>query len=136
MLKALLISAQSKCIYYSNFDPEFSPSPDLVGGFISAINTFAENISQDRISAIVMGKSKLHIYPLDTKREIVLVAVTDRKGKEKKMEGLIKDIKEAFLDSYDLEDVIVHASEPQYFDNFAIALNILLYKTSGQIFNI
>lgn len=133
MIKGILISVQSKCVYYSNFDAELAPSPELLGSFLSALNLYARQIRQEQLKAIIMGKRTLYLYELAKEHEIFLVVIADRSGKETEIKMIIQEIKNAFLDCFNVKEIYSYSSRPDYFDNFNTTVNIILFNYLGVV---
>ena len=133
MIRGILISVQTKCIFFKGLNGKSSFDPELYGSYLAAIDTFAHELSQDRIKAIVMGNTTLYYHPMDESSNIILIVIADRYIKKEKVKPFIDDIEDAFLNSYKVEEVVRHASEPQYFDDFEAALNIITFKYLKQI---
>jgi len=133
MIRGILISVQTKYIFFKGLNGQTSFDPELYGSYLTAIDTFAHELSQDRIKAIVMGNTTLYYHLMDESSNIILIVIADRYIKKEKLKPFIDDIEEAFLNSYDVEEVVRHASEPQYFDDFEAALNIITFKNLKKI---
>jgi hypothetical protein len=119
---------QSKCIYYKKLEGTFSLSPELVGCFFSAVNTFAKSITQDQINAIVMGETKIFFQQLDEHLDLFLIVVADRGDDDTKLRKIIEETKIAFLKVFPLEKIIEYSTQPNYFESFDDALNPILFK--------
>ena len=133
MIKGIIVSVQTKCIFFKGFNGESSFDPELYGKYLTAIDSFAHELSQERIKAIVMGNTTLYYHLMDEPSNIILIVIADRYIKKEKVKPFIDDIEEAFLNSYKVEEVVRHASEPQYFDDFEATLNIITFKYLKQI---
>jgi len=58
-IKAVLITAGNKILFFRKFDEQVSDEPEHIWGFVAAISHFAEEIHQDQIKTISMGTSKI-----------------------------------------------------------------------------
>jgi len=132
MIKGILISVQTKYIFFKGLNGQSSFDPELYGKYLTAINSFAHELSQERIKAIVMGNTTLYYHLIDEPSDIILIVIADRYIKKEKVKPFIDDIEDAFLNSYKVEEVVRHASEPKYFDDFEAALNIIAFKNLRQ----
>lgn len=128
MIKGLLINMQSKCIYYKKLEGTFQVSPELVGCFFSAINTFAKNVTQDQISAIIMGSIKISLKLIDEKLDLYLILVADRTSDDSKLKILMEKIKAEFLNKFPFEEVMKYSNQPDFFASFDTVLNPLLFE--------
>ena len=133
MIKGLLINMQSKCIYYKKLERSFIISPELVGCFFSAINTFAKSITQDQISAIVMGDTKIFFQQLDENLDLFLILVADRGDDDPELRQIIEDTRSAFLKVFPIEKIIEYSTQPNYFEVFDESLNPILFKKNQNL---
>lgn len=118
MIKGLLLNIQTKPIFFKSYDSKFSPSSDLLGGFLSALNIFAKGISHDAIKAVIMGKMKYFNYLIDKNSDLNLVIIADENATDTDLEKLMGIFKDKFLKKYKMQDILAHMCEPSYFDDF------------------
>lgn len=128
MIKGVLINVQTKPIFFKSYDSEFSPSSDLIGGFLSALNIFAKGISQDQIKAVIMGKMKYYNYSMDKKSDLNLVIISDESAKDTDLEKIMGILKNKFLKKYKIPEIIANMCQPSYFDNFGLMIDSYLQK--------
>jgi len=128
MIKGLLLNIQTKPIFFKSYDSKFSPSSDLLGGFLSALNIFAKGISQDAIKAVIMGKMKYSNYLIDKNSDLNLVIIADESASNTDLEKLMVLFKDKFLKKYKIQDILAHMCEPSYFDDFGRLIDSYIEK--------
>jgi hypothetical protein len=128
MIKGLLINVQTNVIFFKSYDSEFSPSPQLLGGFLSAISLFAKDLSHDEVRAIIMGKSKFYYNKLDEDTDLNMIVFSDPGVEDKNLRGLILELRKSFNTMYNLEDIKSHINEPTYFNPFEDSVDNIVLK--------
>lgn len=123
-VKAVIITAHSKCIYVKSDTGEFDASSDIAGSFLSAINTFALKISDENLRVIKLGKLQIVYELLDEKTHLYLAVFTDP---GEYVHDLILQIKKAFLETFTIKEIDQHVSEPDFFRPFDNALKRILW---------
>lgn len=134
MIKGLLINVQTNVIFFKSYDTEFSPSPQLLGGFLSAISLFAKDLSHDDVKSIVMGKSKFYYNNLDEDNDLNMIVFSDPGVEDKNLRGVIGELRKSFNNMYNMDDIKAHINEPTYFNPFEDSVDniILKAKQKGQ----
>ncbi len=128
MIKALLFNMKTKPIFFKSFDPDFTPSRDLLGGFVSAINIFAKGVTEDQVKAIIMGKMKYYFRTLNEDQGLTLIIIASQDAEDTELEGYLEEFKENFLRHYSLQEIESHASEPSYFEDYERIIEPLIQK--------
>lgn len=124
----ILVTVQTKPIFFKSFDKEFNPSGDLLGGFLSALNIFAKGLSEDQIKIVIMGKMKYYNYLLNKPADLNLILITDESTSDTDSEKIIPAIKAKFLNKYGLKEITDHMCEPSYFDEFGLSIESYIKK--------
>jgi hypothetical protein len=84
------------------FSRVFNPRVDdqLFGGLMSALNTFAENISEGGLSSFVIKDNK---YIIMKQHQLLFIVNSSKKIKEKKVNEELKTIVDKFFNIYPKE---------------------------------
>ncbi len=133
MINGVLITVKTKPVFFKGLNGHTSFDPQLYGSYLTAIDSFAKVLSQDRIQAILLGDTLLIYRLLDESVNILLIVIADRNIKKVKVKQFIDDLEEAFFNVFRVDQVIRHSSEPNYFIPFEAALNIIHFKNMGQV---
>jgi hypothetical protein len=128
MIKALMFNVKTKPIFFKSFDPDFAPSRDLLGGFVSAIDIFAKGVTEDQVKAIIMGKMKYFFRTLNEDQGLTLVIIANQEADDAELEGYLEEFKENFLRNYSLQEIESHASEPSYFEEYERIIEPLIQE--------
>ena len=133
MIKGILITVKTKPVFFKGLDGQTTFDPQLYGSFLTAIDSFAYELGQERIQAILLGNSMLIYRRMDEVSNTLLIVIADRNIKQSKMKEIIDDLEDAFMTTFRIEQVVKHASEPNFFIPFEAALNIVMFKYGFQI---
>ena len=128
IIKGVLVTVQTKPIFFKSFDSEFNPSGDLLGGFLSALNIFARGLSQDQIKAVILGKMKYYNYLLHKDTDLNLILITDASASDTDLEKTMPPIKTKFLNKYGIKEIMDHMCQPSYFDEFGQSIDSFVQK--------
>ena len=127
-IKAVALYLDTQCLYLKKLDPDFSPSPGLLENFIRDVVFFANDQSGQELNTIDMGNLKLYLRIIDQSLNLNMIVITIRDISDKKIRKTMDDLKDAFLDVYEVDKIAKYATEPNYFDNFSVPLGIILFK--------
>lgn len=128
IIEGVLFNIQTKPIFFRSYDKEFSPSGELLGGFLAALNIFAKNISQDQISVVITGKMKYYNYLINKKDDLNLIIITDQSTSASDLKKIMETVKDKFLKKYSIQEILANMSQPSYFDDFKLLIDSLIQK--------
>ncbi|MHA1145291.1 MAG: hypothetical protein ACTSRW_11180 [Candidatus Helarchaeota archaeon] len=94
----------------------------LFGGFLSAIEKFAETISAKSIDSFTMGDTKI-LYEIGP--QIILAISVDVSDNDTEIRRKMKEVREKFLERY--QDKIDRFVDTQLFDAFEKEFDLILY---------
>ena len=95
----------------------------LIGGFLSAMKTFAKEISGKSLNSFTFGKNKFYIAS-SLEEHVFLVSKYDSKVKEKKIKKVMEIISNFFEDMYTKTDIEDWDGNVSYFDKFKDKLKL------------
>ena len=95
----------------------------LIGGFLSAMKTFAQEISGKALNSLTIGHSKFYIVT-SLEDRIFLVCRYDSKVKEKKIQKVMELIISFFEDMYTIKDIEDWDGNITYFNKFKDKLKL------------
>lgn len=93
------ILLDSGIVLYSRCD-ETKVDAQLFGGLMSAINMFAEDLVKGGITNFELSKKK---YTISKMKDLLFVASSDKKLKQKTINSKIKEVEERFCDCFERE---------------------------------
>jgi len=128
IIKGVLVTVQTKPIFFKSFDSAFNPSGDLLGGFLSALNIFARGLNEDQIKTVIMGKMTYYNYLLNKDADLNLILITDESSSDTDLKKIIPAIKAKFLKKYGLKEITDHMCQPSYFDEFGLSIDSDIQK--------
>ena len=123
ILKDLWILTETGVVLFSRvFDQ--TNNPQLFGGLMSALNTFAEKLTEGGISNFEMSDLRFVIVK---RRSFLFIGSSLNKTKEKKVIDELKIISDMFFEVYD--DILVNwDNDVNYFSDFGDHINKSLEK--------
>jgi hypothetical protein len=99
-------------VFNRTFDKELDVQ--LFGGLMSALNSFAENLSEEGLTSFELSKKKFAIIQ---RNEFLFIANASRKAKEKDIFKELGSISEKFFELY--SDILdTWQGDLSYFQNF------------------
>ena len=126
MISRILILAPGGVLFYSkNFlieeaEPNsVATDDDLIGGFLTAISSFAKEIKSGEVRALNFGNVNF-IYSHDIKYGCIFILISDIFDLEDEVREKLEIMKEEFIERYssDLEHFSGKVSQFQEFDEF------------------
>ncbi|OLS15139.1 MAG: hypothetical protein RBG13Loki_1235 [Promethearchaeota archaeon CR_4] len=87
-----IITETGNCIYSKSRTADIDQT--LFAGFMTALNTFSNQLARDNLNAFSLGKSK---YFIVNANKLLFVARTDIKEKEKSMQKTLEEMQEIFF---------------------------------------
>ena len=102
----------------------------LVGGFLSAIKTFADEVSGQNLNSLSIGKQNFHIASC-LEDYVLLVCKSSSKVSQKRIKKVMDIIIKFFEDMYSKKDIEVWDGNVSYFDKLKDKLE--LYFEVSQI---
>ncbi|MHA1298320.1 MAG: hypothetical protein ACTSO9_02635 [Candidatus Helarchaeota archaeon] len=94
---------------------------NLFGGFVSAIESFSERLTNRPVDSIVMGDLKI-LYILGEK--IVVAIAIDVEDDEKEIRRKVAELQNAFVKSYDKD---LESTKVDLFKDFSKIIDKILY---------
>ncbi len=95
----------------------------LIGGFLSAMKTFAQEMSGKILNSLTIGAYNFYIAP-SLKEHIFLVCKYDSKVKQKKIQKVMEIIMKFFEDMFSINDIENWDGDVSYFDKFKDKLEL------------
>ena len=95
----------------------------LIGGFLSAMKSFAKEVSGKSLNSFTFGNNKFYIAS-SLEEHIFLVGKYDAKVKEKKIQKVMEIIINFFEDMYTIKDIEDWDGKVSYFDKFKDKLKL------------
>jgi len=126
ILKDLWILASTGVVLFSRVIDE-KINPQLFGGLISALNTFAEKLSNGGITNFELSNLKFIVVK---RRDFLFIGSTSNKVKEKKAEEELKKIGDLFFKKYPQEVLIKWDNDISIFSDFGSNIEGSLEKDS------
>ena len=111
-----VINEGGLCLYNISVENEPNLDPGLFGGFVTAIDQFGENLSNDRIQKLNLGKN-LIVFKKNLKNNLLFVGLTVKSG-EKKLRKVLYEIESKFLDKYSDELILNWDGDLSVFEDF------------------
>jgi len=102
-------------------------NPQLFGALMSALNTFAEKLSDGGITNFELSNLKFIVVK---RRDFLFIGSTSNKIKEKKAVEEIKKIGDLFFKNYPQEVLVRWDNDVSIFSDFGIAIEGSLEKNS------
>ena len=115
LIKDIWVLATSGVTLYSRVLDTEKINPQLFGALMSALNTFAEKLSNGGISNLEMSNMKFVIV---RRRDYLFVGTAANKVKEKKIVEELKIISDKFFEVYSSEILLNWDGDITYFSNF------------------
>ncbi|MFX1295195.1 MAG: hypothetical protein ACFFD2_10140 [Promethearchaeota archaeon] len=99
IIDELWITTASGLTLFNQSKDQFDPL--LIGGFFSAIHTFAQNLGEKEVKSIILGESKLIVYQgiLQDKR-FLFISRSPKKVKNDMIIKLLKLVETKFFQQY------------------------------------
>ncbi|MBY9017485.1 MAG: hypothetical protein KGD66_01525 [Candidatus Lokiarchaeota archaeon] len=126
ILKDLWILTSTGVVLYSRVKDE-KINPQLFGGLMSALNMFAEKLSEGGITNFELSNLKFIVVK---RRNFLFIGSTSNKIKEKKAEEELKKIGDLFFQSYPPEVLISWDNDVSIFSDFGSTIGGSLEKGS------
>jgi len=92
-----LLESGGTCLLHRNFSGDEDINESMFSGFITAILSFSQDVVNDSIEVIKLGKREIHYRPFG---KFAVVASVDKGRKNKKLSGLLERIGESFAMQY------------------------------------
>jgi hypothetical protein len=128
ILKDLWILTSTGVVLFSRVIDE-KINPQLFGGLISALNTFAEKLSNGGITNFELSNLKFIVVK---RRDFLFIGSTSNKVKEKKAEEELKKIGDLFFKKYPQEVLIKWDNDISIFSDFGSNIEGSLEKDSTE----
>ncbi len=125
ILKDLWILTSTGVVLYSRVKDE-KINPQLFGGLMSALNMFAEKLSEGGITNFELSNLKFIVVK---RRDFLFIASTSTKIKEKKAEEELKKIGDLFFKRYH-QEVLTWDNDISVFSDFGFVIEGSLEKKS------
>jgi hypothetical protein len=117
-------------LFHRTYDENFDEQ--LFGGLLSALNSFAEEISKGGISSIELQNKR---FTLIKKNNMIFIANSSKKFKEKKVWEELKEIVEKFFKLYPPQIIDNWDNDIAFFKNFEIEIEGSLEETIARFRN-
>jgi hypothetical protein len=119
-MKGVMFLYNSLTFFSHNIDKEFKINFEMVGGFLSAIETFAQNISNENIQGFEFGENRIHYKKvnLDDTNTIMIIGFASKKEEEKKSNESLEFIIEKFFEAYKKDDILCWDGDVMRFCQF------------------
>ncbi|TFG24162.1 MAG: hypothetical protein EU529_05080 [Promethearchaeota archaeon] len=89
----------------------------LMGGIVSAIKTFSQQLTSKGLQSLMLENDKLS-FGKSHDGNAILVFRTSSKIKDKKIQKVSKNIVEIFEELYDVNDILSWDGDVRYFNGF------------------
>ena len=89
----------------------------LMGGIVSAIKTFSQQLTSKGLQSLMLENDKLS-FGKSHEGNAILVFRTSSKIKDKKIQKICQDIVEIFEELYDINDILSWDGDVRFFDTF------------------
>ena len=126
IVRDLWILTSTGVVLYSRVSNE-KINPQLFGGLMSALNTFAEKLSDGGITNFELSNLKFIVVK---RRDLLFIGSTSPKVKEKKAEEELKKIGDQFFKKYPQEVLLSWDSDISIFSDFGSEIEGSLEKQS------
>ncbi len=127
ILKDVWIITSTGVVLYSRVQYE-KINPQLFGALMSALNTFAEKLSDGGITNFELSNLKFVVVK---RRDFLFIASTSTKIKEKKTEEELKKIGDLFFKSYPQEVLSKWDNDVSIFADFGAVIESSLEKAAN-----
>ena len=117
LIRDLWILTSTGVTLFSQVNDEEKINPQLFGALMSALNTFAEKLSDGGISNFEMSNIRFAIVK---RRDFLFVGSALSKVKEKKVISELKIISDKFFEIYNQETLANWDNDISIFSNFGI----------------
>lgn len=117
LIRDLWILTNTGVTLFSEVSDEEKINPQLFGALMSALNTFAERLSDGGISNFEMSNVRFVIVK---RRDFLFVGSAPSKIKEKKVIADLKIISDKFFEIYSQETLATWDNDITIFSNFGI----------------
>lgn len=124
IIKDLWILTSTGVVLYSRVLDE-KINPQLFGGLMSALNMFAEKLSEGGITNFELSNLKFVVVK---RRDFLFIGSTSTKIKEKKAEEELKKVGDLFFKKYSNEVLLRWDSDISIFADFGSAISSSLEK--------
>lgn len=128
VLRDLWILTANGVVLYSRVIDE-RINPQLFGALMSALNTFAEKLSNGGISNFEMSEMR---FVLVRRRDFLFIGSSSNKTKEKKVIEELKNISDKFFEIYPQEKLLRWDSDVSIFSNFGEYIEKSLDKHAAE----
>lgn len=128
VLRDLWILTANGVVLYSRVIDE-RINPQLFGALMSALNTFAEKLSNGGISNFEMSEMR---FVLVRRRDFLFIGSSSNKTKEKKVIEELKNISDRFFEIYPQEKLLRWDSDVSIFSNFGEYIEKSLDKHAAE----
>jgi hypothetical protein len=126
IIKDLWILTSTGVVLYSRVIDE-KINPQLFGGLMSALNTFAEKLSEGGITNFELSNLKFVVVK---RRDFLFIGSTSTKIKEKKAEEELKKVGDLFFKKYPQEVLLAWDNDISIFSDFGSGIESSLEKGS------
>lgn len=82
-----------------NYAPETKLDPDLLGGFMTAMQSFTMELSKEKLNAIVIGDSRYNIFR-DPEKKFYILGRSSIKSPEESVRKILKKISDLFYSMF------------------------------------
>jgi len=128
VLRDLWILTANGVVLYSRVVDE-RINPQLFGALMSALNTFAEKLTNGGISNFEMSDMR---FVLVRRRDFLFIGSSSNKTKEKKVIEELKNISDKFFEVYPQEKLLRWDSDVSIFSNFGEYIEKSLDKHAAE----
>ncbi|OLS12659.1 MAG: hypothetical protein RBG13Loki_3738 [Promethearchaeota archaeon CR_4] len=139
-MRGILFIYNDVSFFNEILDAKLDFNVDLMSGFLAAIDSFAQEFSQDGIETLELGDSRLIFLrvPLKTEKEtgfnqLKIISIVSKHEEKKKVGVLLARIKDAFFEIYSPSDVTHWDGNMLRFYPFKRVLRKILEQDSQQM---
>ncbi|MHA1144619.1 MAG: hypothetical protein ACTSRW_07775 [Candidatus Helarchaeota archaeon] len=119
MIRNVFIIMNHICMVNRNFGQcqSLGNDPQLISGFLGAIDTFASEVANQSMKSIEFGELKLHFYKHSKNVELLVVLVTDLNEKQDLIQYKLEKIASIFIEQY-ADHIENFKGDVEIFENF------------------
>ena len=123
-----IINKRGLSLYNIFVGNESSLDPGLFGGFVTAIDRFGENLSNNNIQKLNFGNN-LIVFKKNLQNNLLFVASTI-KSSEKKLRKILGELEEKFLATYSKDVIAEWNGDISIFEGFSEEIKRLIRSTN------
>ena len=115
-IRGMILTVQTKSIFYKSFREEFLLSSELLAGFLTALDSFAATMG-GQMKALNLGRIKFYNYVINKEANLRLVVIADKDASDYGLKEVMKRIEDSLLQKYLVQEFEEYSSQPSHFDN-------------------